>query len=210
MDGITIDTEPLYTRAEINLFKEYGIKIPEEDWSLFRGSSEKLFYKHSMQRYEIAEKTDVFIKKGRKYVRAEFDKGVPFMSGFKKLHKRISPYYLTGLVTASPRKSLNRIINELLLDDYFNIILSGEETKKNKPHPHPYKEAMRQLNVLPQNTIIIEDSLVGIQSAIRSGAHVIAKTGSVPQNKLIHAHRVVNHLDQITLDMIQDVLFETL
>ena len=42
-----------------------------------------------MQRYEIAEKTDVFIRKGRKYVRAEFDKGVPFMSGFKKLHKNI-------------------------------------------------------------------------------------------------------------------------
>ena len=41
MDGVIIDTEPLYTRAEIKLFREYGIEIPKEDWSLFRGCSEE-------------------------------------------------------------------------------------------------------------------------------------------------------------------------
>ena len=35
MDGVTIDTEPLYTRAEIRLFKEYGVIIPKKDYSLF-------------------------------------------------------------------------------------------------------------------------------------------------------------------------------
>ena len=210
MDGITIDTEPLYTNAEINLFNEYGIAIPEQDWSLFRGSSEKTFYKLSMQRYKVSEELDVFMKKGREYVRAEFEKEIPFMSGFKKLHKRISPHHLTGLVTASPRKSLNKIINTLHLDNFFNVIISGEDTTNNKPHPDPYLEAMHQLDVIPQKTIIIEDSLVGIQSAIKSGAHVIAKTGSVPRNKLIHAHHIVDHLNQITLHMIQDILHERL
>ncbi len=37
MDGVVLDTEPLYTKAEIRLFGEYGVVIPEEDWSLFRG-----------------------------------------------------------------------------------------------------------------------------------------------------------------------------
>ena len=39
MDGVILDTEPLYTKAEIRLFGEYGVTIPEEDWSLFRGCS---------------------------------------------------------------------------------------------------------------------------------------------------------------------------
>jgi len=43
MDGVVLDTEVLYTRAEIRLFKEYGVIIPKEDWSLFRGCSEKDF-----------------------------------------------------------------------------------------------------------------------------------------------------------------------
>ena len=35
MDGVVLDTEPLYTKAEIRLFGEYGVLIPEEVWSLF-------------------------------------------------------------------------------------------------------------------------------------------------------------------------------
>ena len=41
MDGVTLDTEPLYQKAEIRLFKEYGVNIPDEAWKLFRGCSEK-------------------------------------------------------------------------------------------------------------------------------------------------------------------------
>ena len=76
MDGVVIDTEPLYTRAEIRLFGEYDVEIPEEDWSLFRGCSEKTFFDLSMARYGITENRDIFIQKGRKYVLEEFKKNV--------------------------------------------------------------------------------------------------------------------------------------
>ena len=36
LDGVTIDTEPLYTNSEIRLFREYGVEIPKEDWSQAR------------------------------------------------------------------------------------------------------------------------------------------------------------------------------
>ena len=206
MDGITIDTEPLYLQAEINLFKEYNVEIPKEDWSLFQGSSEKQFYELSMKRYDINEDENIFIIKGRKYVRMEFDKGIPFMSGFKKLYNRISPHFLMGLVTASPRHSLNKIIKQLELSKYFSHILSGEETNYNKPFPDPYLEMMRLLKVFPKNTIILEDSLTGLQSALSSGAKVIAKTGSVPRNKLFNAHYIIDHLDEITITLLEDIL----
>ena len=44
IDGVILDTEPLYTKAEIRLFGEYGVTIPEEDWSLFRGCAEQDFF----------------------------------------------------------------------------------------------------------------------------------------------------------------------
>jgi len=53
MDGVILDTEPLYTKAEIRLFGEYGVTIPEEDWSLFRGCAEQDFFDLSMKRYKI-------------------------------------------------------------------------------------------------------------------------------------------------------------
>ena len=209
MDGVTIDTEPLYTRAEINLFNEYGVKIPEEDWSLFRGTSEKKFYELSMNRYEIKEELEIFMGKGRKYVMNEFNKGIPFMDGFKNMHKRISPYFSMGLVTASPRRSLNKIIKKLNLNNYFKHIISGEDANNNKPHPDPYVLMMDMLNIIQKNTIIIEDSLTGLSSATSSGAHVIAKSGSVPINKLSHVHHIINHLDEITIELLEEILQST-
>ena len=57
---------------------------------------------------------------------------------------------------------------------------------------------------------IIEDSINGLRSALDTGAHVIAKTGSVPIENLSVAHRVVMHLDEITDDLINELLYDVL
>ena len=60
LDGVTINTEPLYAKGEIRLFKEYGITIPQKDWKLFRGCTEEKFYDLSMNRYGITEDLLIF------------------------------------------------------------------------------------------------------------------------------------------------------
>ena len=100
MDGVVLDTEPLYTKAEIRLFGEYGVLIPEEDWSLFRGCAEQDFFDLSMKRYHITEDKHIFMEKGREYVRDEFKKSLAFMPGFHNLHQLVTQHYSVGLVTA--------------------------------------------------------------------------------------------------------------
>jgi len=206
MDGVVLDTEPLYTRAEIRLFGEYGVLIPEEDWSLFRGCAEQDFFDLSMKRYRITEDKHIFMEKGREYVRDEFKKSLAFMPGFHNLYKLVTQHYSVGLVTASPRHNLNWLQTLISLDKLFEHIISGDETEKNKPHPEPYLIMMKKLCVKPENVVIIEDSLHGIQAALASGAAVIAKTGSVPESELSIAHRIITDLDEITHNMIEDLL----
>ena len=208
MDGVVLDTEPLYTKAEIRLFGEYGVEIPKEDWSLFRGCAEQDFFDLSMARYNIAEDKNVFIEKGREYVKDEFRKGLAFMPGFYKLYSRVKKQYNTGLVTASPRHNIDFVCGLVDLDNIFEHIISGDETLRNKPHPEPYFAMMKKLNVLPINSVIIEDSLHGLQAGLASGAHVIAKTGSVPDKDLSIAHLIVTHLDEITNDVLEKILQE--
>ena len=206
MDGVILDTEPLYTKAEIRLFGEYGVTIPEEDWSLFRGCAEQDFFDLSMKRYKITEDKNVFMEKGRAYVRDEFKKNLAFMPGFHSLHKMVKQHYHIGLVTASPRHNLDWLRTLIELDDLFEHIISGDDTDKNKPHPEPYLAMMSRLGVEPENTVIIEDSLHGVQSGLASGAFVIAKTGSVPDSQLSIAHRIISHLNEITHFMIEELL----
>jgi len=208
MDGVVIDTEILYTRAEIRLFGEYGVEIPEEDWPLFRGCAEQDFFDLSMMRYNIVEDKKVFIEKGREYVKDEFRKGLAFMPGFHKLYSQVKKQYNTGLVTASPRHNIDFVCGLVDLDNIFEHIISGDETLRNKPHPEPYFAMMKKLNVLPINSVIIEDSLHGLQAGLASGAHVIAKTGSIPDKDLSISHLVVTHLDEITNNVLEELLQE--
>ena len=195
MDGVILNTEPLYTKAEIRLFGEYGVTIPAEDWSLFRGRSEQDFFYHSMERYHIAEDKDVFMAKGREYVKDEFRKNLSFMPGFHDLRRRVQKHYKIGLVTASPRHNLDWLHGLIGLYDLFQHIISGDETARNKPHPDPYLAMLSLLDVKPYNAVIIEDSLHGLNSALSAGWHVIAKRGSVPEEKLAIAHRIVSDLN---------------
>jgi HAD superfamily hydrolase (TIGR01509 family) len=210
MDGVILDTEPLYTRAEIRLFHEYGVNIPEEDWSLFRGCSEEDFFNLSMQRYKINENRDVFMNKGREYVREEFTNNLAFMPGFHALIRRVKKKHKTGLVTASPRFNIDWLCKQIHLDTIFENIISGSESKYNKPHPAPYLDMIKLLNITSENTIIIEDSINGLRAALNAGAHVIAKTGSVSLENLSMAHRIVMHLDEITDELINDLLQDVL
>ena len=122
LDGVVIDTEPLYAKGETKLFKEYGVIIPEEDWKLFRGCTEEKFYDLSMKKYNITENREVFIAKGRQYIISEFKNHLSFMDGFKNFISRLDGRLQLGLVTASPEKMFSWVNKRLHLDSIFEHI----------------------------------------------------------------------------------------
>ena len=206
LDGVTIDTEPLYADGENRLFKEYGVIIPEEDWKLFRGCTEEKFYDLSMKRYGITEKRSVFQEKGRKYIKEEFEKKLAFMDGFENLLSQLNQNnYKVGLVTASPEHMFRWVDQRLNLSALFEKIVYGGMTEKSKPSPDPYLLAMNNFNISSENTMIIEDSVHGIQAALSAGAKVVALTGSVDIKDMPPAHKIIASLNEITQDFINNL-----
>ena len=205
LDGVTIDTEPLYAKGEIRLFKEYGITIPQEDWKLFRGCTEENFYNLSMNRYGITEDRIIFQNKGRAYVREEFEKDLDFMPGFNALIKRLNGQYLIGLVTATPEYMFKWVDGRLNLSDIFEHIVYGGMTDKGKPNPDPYLLGMKQFNINAKNTMVVEDSVHGIQAGLNANAKVVALTGSVDVEDMPPAHEIINSLNEIDTNFINSL-----
>lgn len=210
MDGVTLDTEPLYANGENKLFEEYGVKIPKEDWKLFRGCTEEKFYDLSMKKYGITEKRTIFQEKGRAYIKKEFEEKLAFMNGFEKLVGRLKENSLKiGLVTASPEHMFNWVNKRIKLTEIFEKIVHGGMTKKSKPDPEPYLLAMKQFNIKSSNTMIIEDSVHGILAGLNSGSRVVALTGSVDIEDMPPAHRIINSLNDIDHVFIKSI-FDTI
>ena len=63
-----------------------------------------------------------------------------------------------------------------MLLEYFDLILAGIDVKKGKPEPEIYIKSMAALGVTPEETLIFEDSDIGIETAIASGARYIRVT----------------------------------
>lgn len=203
MDGVVVDSEPLYQQAEERLFREYNVTIPKDDWKLFRGCTEERFYQLARDRYGITEPLDTLRQKGRRYVLSAFDAGLDFNEGFRELHGRLVGRYRLGLVTSTPGELFHWMDKRLGLKQYFQEVIYGGMTASSKPHPEPYLEMMLRLEVMPEESAVVEDSVHGLTSALAAGAWTIALTGSVPLEDLPPSHAVADSLGEISPEMIE-------
>lgn len=81
--------------------------------------------------------------------------------------------YIIGVCSNSIRQTVLTALAKTELIEYCSVILSNEDVKNSKPHPEIYWRAMSMMNILPEETIIIEDSPVGLLAAERSRAKYI-------------------------------------
>jgi len=92
------------------------------------------------------------------------------ISIFKKLKEM---GFLLACCSNSIRKSVFVMLTKIGIIEYFDIILSNEDVKNSKPHPEIYWKAMSELSILPEETLIVEDSPHGLLSAYRSNANIL-------------------------------------
>lgn len=89
---------------------------------------------------------------------------------FKEIKKR---KLKVGVVTNSNYKSAKKILKKLKILKYLDILVTNGNRIKPKPNPEPYNYAMSKIKVRKENTLIFEDSPVGLLSAKRTGAHYL-------------------------------------
>lgn len=205
MDGVVIDSEPLYEKVERKLLGQYGISIPPEDQKYFKGSTEMQFYDLVEKKYGPQWNRQEVVKKGRRLLKEVFSREVTFVPGFVSLMERIGNRYLAGLVTSTPRLLFEEVRKTLSLERFFKEVICADDISNGKPHPEPYQTMMKRLSVSPEETLVIEDSLHGIASAKASGATCVALASSFSRRELRQADAVIESLDEIDDNLLSDL-----
>lgn len=186
MDGTVLQSEGLFTKAELMLLEDYGIRASSSDLDEFRGVSPNQFYNDLKKRFNIIEDSFVLRKKLIEYIYKIFKKELKYMHGFKDFYNQhINENNLkTALVTNTSSEIVNRVNDYVKINVYFKTIITSSDVIKHKPDPEPYVVAMNRLMVTSNRTLIIEDSTVGIVSALKSGADVIAIRSTLPKQDI--------------------------
>ncbi|WP_297416780.1 HAD family phosphatase [Clostridium sp.] len=84
----------------------------------------------------------------------------------------IKEEYFLAIVTTASKKNCTEILTHFNKQNVFDLIIAYEDIQNVKPNPEGFIKAMKFFNINPNDTIIFEDSLVGIEAAERSGASV--------------------------------------
>lgn len=194
-DGLLLDTESVWTRAEEDLFARRGTAFTPADKLELVGTSAEIAAGILERRLGEPGRGEELIEELNVLVVAELEHGVEAMIGarelLERLRKRGTPI---GLVSNSPLRFVQRSIEIVGFEEHFDVILSAHEVAAPKPAPDPYLEACRRLGVEPGPSVVaLEDSPTGVAAARAAGLTVIG-IPSVEGVLLEEAHHLAESL----------------
>ncbi len=210
MDGVIIDSEPLWQTAEQRVFATIDITLTTEMCRRTIGlrTDEVIRYWFDRQPWE---------SKSLEQVEAELLAEVEVlilaqgnaMVGLHAILESISGSDLRlAIASSSPKNLIRNVIAKLAIGDYFESFYSGFDVPNGKPDPAVYLAAATGLGLAPEHCLAIEDSLAGVRSAKAAGMKVIAvpEPASYDHEKFDIADLKVRSLVELDLAMIRSVL----
>lgn len=198
-DGLLLDTESVWTRAEQDLFERRGTAFTPADKRELVGTSAAVAGTVLERRLGEPGRAAALIDELNALVVAELEHGVEAMIGARELlHALRSRGTPIGLVSNSPLVFVERSLQLAGFEDHFDMVLSAHEVAAPKPAPDPYLEACRRLGVEPgPDVVALEDSPTGVAAARAAGLTVIG-IPSIEGVPLEEAH----HLAESLLDTV--------
>lgn len=174
-DGLTLDTEVVWTRAEVTLFGRRGLEFtPEHKVDLVGSAGPVAAAKLAAMLGEQAEQALDLLAELHVLVLEELELGCVPMPGavtlLTALRERGVPI---GLCSNSPRRFVDLALEGGGLTGVFATTLAGDEVARQKPDPEPYATVCAALGVAPADCVALEDSPTGCTSARAAGLRVL-------------------------------------
>ena len=201
MDGVISDTQQNHSQTEAAILNDCGIKITADEVTAKYSRVEDIF-RDLFKKYNIQADIEALAVKKRKMVLASLKKEVTPIEGIHNLVNTLySAKYELAVGTTSSVANANIILKTLKLSDKFSFIASGHDVKNGKPAPDVFLLAAKKLKVKPQECLVIEDGLAGMQAAKNAGMKCIGLVKT--KNKNYQADILVNKLGDISLELIK-------
>lgn len=205
LDGLLADTEIISLKVYQELLKDFGIPFTEETYSReYSGHREEENVQRFLDTYDLPWNFDQTLEKVYELEARILAKGVNLKKGAKNLLAFLQREGIPIALATSSIESRARMIldsNDIL--SLFDHLVFAKDVKRSKPYPDIFLKACRDLNVLPENCLVLEDSEAGIEAAYRAGIPVIC----IPDLK-IPAQSFLNKTEQVfqDLDAVRDYL----
>jgi len=204
MDGLLVDSEPLWLESESEITAAYGYQWLAQDQVACLGGPLSRVGEYMSARCNGVESPAFFTQKLIELQCSKLHGKTPLMPGAIELVRELTANGIaTGLVSASPRNIVDAVLDNLG-GSPFPFSISADDVLRTKPHPDAYLLAAERSGAEISHSLIFEDSLTGVTAAQASGAWLIAVPHLVT---VLESARVrsIRSLEQLSLAKLQEL-----
>ncbi|MGL4723481.1 MAG: hexitol phosphatase HxpB [Scandinavium sp.] len=203
MDGLLIDSEPLWDRAELDIIASLGVDIsrrnelPDTLGLRIDMVVELWFAQQPWNGPSREEVTDTIISRAISLVEEER----PLLPGVREAIALCKAQGLkVGVASASPLHMLEKVLTMFDLRDQFDALASAEKLPYSKPHPQVYLDCAAKLGVSPLTCVALEDSVNGMiaSKAARMRSIVVPEHANFADARYVLADVKLSSLEQLT------------
>jgi beta-phosphoglucomutase len=201
-NGTLSHDEPLLYRIYAELFAERGRPLAEaEYYGRLAGNTEEAII-HGWLGVEGDELAWLIDERVDRYVRLADGSTVPATVRDAVLHA--ASRVPIAVVSGAYRREIEPVLAGAGLADAVGVIVAAEDVARGKPDPEGYERVLDAFGGLaPEDAVALEDTEAGVAAACRAGLRCIAVRGTLPDDRLAAAERIVSAID---LDLVRSLV----
>jgi HAD superfamily hydrolase (TIGR01509 family) len=208
MDGVISDTQKLHSKVESEILSKHGVDLtPAEITAKYSGVRTKEFFDDLLKKEKREYNLDLLMEEKWSQMKKFASESVKAVDGSIKLIDRLSADYILTVASASNLSYVKTVLKKLGVINYFSYIVSGDMVKYGKPNPESFLLASLKIRIPPQNCLVIEDGVSGMQAAITGRMKCIGLVADCSQS--YPTKNLVTSLSEINQDYLTQISFQS-
>jgi beta-phosphoglucomutase len=212
-DGVIADTEPLHFETFRKVLEENKLIITENQYySDYLAYDDRECFKKAFAdngKLLSPDLLDRLILRKASIFEPILKETLAFFPGVKQLIHSAFEKFPLAIASGARRSEVDLILHAGKLQNYFKVIVTAENVIRSKPHPETFITAYEELKrvfssfFLPEECLVIEDSIFGIKGAQSAGMRCLAITNSYDREELKQADFIMDSLLDISLQSLE-------
>lgn len=175
LDGSMVDSMWIWRDIDIEYLGKFGISLPENLQACIEGMSFGETAAYFKNRFELPDTIEEIKADWNRMARDKYALEVPVKEGVTELLEYCKAHGIkAGIATSNSRELVETLVRAHHLESCFDCIMTACDVPRGKPAPDIYLAVAGELGVSPENCLVFEDIIPGIQAGLSAGMKVCA------------------------------------
>lgn len=205
LDGSMVDSMWIWKEIDIEYLGKFGISLPKDLQACIEGMSFSETAAYFKERFALPDTLDEIKADWNRMARDKYAFEVPVKEGVTDILEYCKAHGIkVGIATSNSRELVEAFVKTRHFEPFFDCIMTACDVAIGKPAPDIYLAVAKALDVSPENCLVFEDIIPGIQAGLAAGMKVCAVYDRYSEHQDEEKHRMADYYTRCFRELIEE------